>query len=100
MLAVWSITSNFSSAVPLTSLLPSNKSCPTGESYLRCSSTFVAKCLTVWPTQVELHLNFHTTLDLSSRAMEVLRVKKHIFNFLVAKIICATDFLQTFATNS
>ena len=91
------------SAVPSTSLLHSNKCCPTGESPLRCSWTLVDKCWTVWPTLVELHplhVSLYTTLDLSSRATEVLRDGKHVFNFLVVKIICAPDVCRFFAANS
>ena len=39
LLAVYPIISDFSSAVPPTSLLHSKKCCPAGESPLRCSST-------------------------------------------------------------
>ena len=103
VMAVWSIIFDFSSAVPPTSLLHSNKCCPTGESPLRWSSALVAKCRTVWQTQVELHplqVSLYTTLDLSSGAKEVLREGEHVFNFLVVKKICAPDIGQTFAANS
>ena len=63
----------------------------------------MAKRRTVWSTYVELHplhVCFYTTLDLSSRAKEVLRDGKHVFNFLVVKIVCAPDISRTFAANS
>ena len=92
------------SAVPPSHLLQSNKCCPTGESPLRCSWTLLDKCRTVWPTLVELHplhVSLYTTLDLSSRATEVLRDGKHGFNFLVVKIICAPHVVpRMFAANS
>ena len=103
VLAVWSIIYDFSSAIPPTSLLHSNKCCPTGESLLRCSSTLVTKCWTVWLTKVELHplhVSLYTTLDISSRAKGILRDGKHVFNFLVVKLISAPDISRTFAANS
>ena len=63
----------------------------------------MAKCRTVWSIEVELHPlheNFYTTLDLSSRAKEVLRDDNHVCNFLVVKIICAPDVYRFFAANS
>ena len=62
----------------------------------------MAKRLIVWPTKVELHplhVNLYTTLDLSSKAKEVLRDDKHVFNFLVVKIIYAPDICRNFAAN-
>ena len=50
VLAVLSINSDFSSAVSPSSLLHSNKCCPTGESPLPRSSILVNKCWTVCPT--------------------------------------------------
>ena len=51
---------------------------------------------------MELHplrVSLYTTLDLSSRAKEVLRDDKLVFNFLV-KVICAPDICRTFAAYS
>ena len=59
----------------------------------------MAKCLIVWPTEVELHplhVSSYTTLDLSSRAKENLRDGKHVFNFLVLKIVCAPIIAEIF----
>ena len=63
----------------------------------------MTKFWTDWLTKEELHplhVSFYTTLDLSLRAKEVLRDGKHVFNFLVVKIICAPDIFITFAANS
>ena len=79
------------------SLSQSYKCCSTGESSLRCSSTLVAKCWTLCPTYLELHslhVSLYTTLDLSSRAKEVLRDVKHVFIFLVVKIIPPRIFAE------
>ena len=58
------------------------------------------KLLTLEVELHPLHVSLYTTLDLSSRAKEVLRDGKHVFNFLVVKIICAPDIIRTFAANS
>ena len=58
----------------------------------------MAKGRTVWPTQVALHplhVNLYTTLDLSSRAKEILRDGKDVFNFFLQKIFLPRIFAES-----
>ena len=51
-------------------------------------------------TSTTCKLIHHFGSQFTSKAKEVLRDGKHVFNFLVIKIICALDICQTFAAYS
>ena len=68
LLLAWSMIFQLNSELKL-SPPHSFRYCPTGESAFRCSLTLVVRCLTIWPTKMDLrslHSNLYTTLDFSS----------------------------------